>query len=302
MTDTKTQKSKSVKQLESEIESLKQALELKDAQLKEKTEQLELAQQHLVSQKRLADIGTFTTGILHEIVNKIYHAKTFVGLNQIKVIEFLETLQKESELDTEEATDLLTNILKFSEYTSKHLKEAMSLTRVMELQAYEGSSSPNLIDLNQLIKSEFQIIECSRTLIKGGSIRVIFELDFDSNISEISIVAEDFVKILTNLLNNAFDSLLAKRRKLGEEDYEPKIIIKTTEIEEAIAVEIWDNGKGIPENLLPKIFEPFMTTKPSSEGTGIGLSVVRDLAEKNHWKVEVDSQEGQYARFRLILF
>jgi hypothetical protein len=67
------------------------------------------------------------------------------------VIEFLETLQKESELDTEEAINLLTNILKFSEYTSKHLKEAMSLTRVMELQAYEGSSSPSLIDLNQLV-------------------------------------------------------------------------------------------------------------------------------------------------------
>jgi len=307
MTSKKIQKDTSFKQLESEIQSLKQALELKNVQLKEKTEQLELAQQHLVSQKRLVDLGTFIAGIVHEVLNPLGYAYTYIKETETFVKQQLKENLKEVDLESfskeKEIKELFKLILDDFKITKNYLEQATSLIKVMRLQAYkwddESFSHSSLIEFNQSIKSVFNIVEYSKTIIDLG-LKVNYEFDFDNTIDKIPLVAEDFIKIFTNLLNNSFDSVLTKKRKLGE-GYKPEIKIKTTKNKESIAVEVYDNGEGISKDMLEKIFEPFVTTKSSSEGTGIGLFIVRDLVEKNHWKIEVESEEGQYAIFKLIL-
>jgi signal transduction histidine kinase len=279
------------------IESLKQALAAKD-------EQLQTLQQQLASQKRLADLGALVAGIIHEIGNPLsmtYNYFTILSrdLNDFQgLIEALELGEISPEFEAIFG-EFFGKIDRYTDTLEELLQRMRSLLNVMRLQSYDrDTSSRSALSLNKSIHSLFLIVEYSKTY--GFHERIIYQENYDETIESLALVAEDLVKIIVNLLNNAFDSVIAKKQRLGEE-YQPEIKITTTKTDSGAVIEILDNGEGIAKENIDRIFEAFFTTKPSDTGTGLGLSIVQRLVEKNQWSCEVDSEFGEFASFKLAI-
>ena len=136
-------------------------------------------------------------------------------------------------------------------------------------------------------------------------INVSFEWNLDTEIGQVSIIAEDFSRVIVNLCNNAFDAMRSKSNTLGEaeqkSDYQPKLSIRTKQTGTKIIAEIEDNGAGIPEPILNRILEPFFTTKKGKEGTGLGLSITHDIVKAHKGTLSISSKEGEFTRFEISL-
>jgi signal transduction histidine kinase len=177
-----------------------------------------------------------------------------------------------------------------------HGKRADSIVKNMLLHSRKGAAQKEPVDLNALV-DEYTRLSFHGLRARDKSFNADFEIQADPSISSVNLMQQDFGRVLLNLVNNAFYAVQEKT-KTAPSDYKPRVVVKTSLKKDGVLIEVNDNGSGIPEKIRDKIFQPFFTTKPPGQGTGLGLSLSYDIITKGHGgKMNVESKEGEGTSF-----
>ena len=270
------------------------------AELKQSLENLKATQSQLVQSEKMASLGELTAGIAHEIQNPLNFVNNFSEVNT----ELVDELK--SELATgniQSATAIADNIKDNEEKISHHGKRADAIVKSMLQHSRTSSGQIELTDINALA-DEYLRLTYHGLRAKDKTFNVRFETDFDHGIGKINIVQQDIGRMLLNLINNAFYAAsLPARGGLSEADNKkiPTVWLTTKREGNKVVISVRDNGPGIPTNTLDKIFQPFFTTKPPGQGTGLGLSLSYDIVKAHGGEIKVETKEGDGTTFLVNL-
>lgn len=274
-------------------EELEKQVALRTAELNTSLSNLRAAQSQLIQAEKMASLGELTAGIAHEIQNPLNFVNNFSEVSVELMDEMKEELEKG---DTEEAIALASDIALNLEKIRQHGKRADSIVKGMLQHSRTGSGTKESSDINALVD------ECVRLSYHGvrardKSFNVTLETKFDENAGNAPVVKQDLTRVILNILTNAFYAV-NKRAGMPGEGYKPLVTVSTARAGETITIRIRDNGIGIPASIADKIFQPFFTTKPTGEGTGLGLSLSYDIITKGHGgELRVESVENEYTEF-----
>ena len=279
------------------LQQQKEEVDIQRNKAEKSLDQLQSTQAQLIQSEKLASLGELTAGIAHEIQNPLNFVNNFSELNRELITEMKEEIEKGNYTEVKAiAEDLETN----EERISHHGQRASSIVKGMleHSRASTGVKEPS--DLNALA-DEFLRLAYHGLRAKDNNINATLETHFDPDLPLVSVIPQDIGRVLLNLINNAFYAV-AEKAKQGIEGYAPTVIVSTKKLENAIEICVQDNGNGIPESIKDKIFQPFFTTKPTGQGTGLGLSLAYDIVAKGHGgTLEVDSTEGEGTEFIIQL-
>jgi signal transduction histidine kinase len=259
--------------------------------------ELKTTQAQLIQAEKMASLGELTAGIAHEIQNPLNFVNNFSEVNTELIDELKEDLQKGK---TNEAISIADNVKQNNEKITYHGKRADSIVKGMLQHSRNSNGKKEPTDINTLAD------ECLRLSYHGmrakdNSFNIKMETQFDSSLPLININSQEVGRVLLNLFTNAFYSLQQKKRQAGDH-FEPTVTVKTTKTLNGISIIVSDNGNGIPQKVIDKIFHPFFTTKPTGEGTGLGLSMSYDIITKGHGgELKVETKEGEFAEFTITL-
>jgi signal transduction histidine kinase len=258
---------------------------------------LRAAQQQLIQSEKMASLGELTAGIAHEIQNPLNFVNNFAELNT----ELIGELQQELATGhVDEARRIADSIAGNEQKITFHGKRADSIVKGMLQHSRNSEGRKEQTDLAKLAD------ECLRLSYHGmrakeKSFNARTEMDVESGLPGIFVSPQDIGRVLLNLFTNAFYSLSQKRKSAGE-GFDPVVSVSIRTKVDGLVVTIRDNGMGIPQSAVDKIFQPFFTTKPTGEGTGLGLSMSYDIITKGHGgELSVETKEGEYAVFRIFL-
>lgn len=280
-------------QLEKKVADRTQELQQQKEALQTSLAELKATQLQLVQREKMASLGEITAGIAHEIQNPLNFVKNFAELSK-ELAEELET--EASQKNWEEVMELLKGLQQYLAKVTHHGERAESIVRGMLLHSRTTSETKEPTNINNLAKEYLQLSYLS-VRAKNKSFAATLNTAFDEGLEKINVYPQDIGRVLLNLYNNAFYSLQEKKKQLGE-DYTPEITVFTRRMKEGVIIKVKDNGVGIPEPILGKIYQPFFTTKPSGEGTGLGLSLSYDIITRSHGgEMLVETKEGEGAQF-----
>jgi signal transduction histidine kinase len=278
-------------------------------QVQERTKELSLsledlrtAQDRLVQTEKLASLGQLTAGIAHEIKNPLNFVNNFAALSA-ELIDELNDVLKPAALDdkTREDIDELTHMLKGNlEKVVQHGKRADSIVKNMLLHSREGSGEHRPADINAIIEESLNLAYHGARAEKSG-FNITLKRDFDPEAGMIDLYPQEITRVFLNLISNGFYAA-TKRKETGEEGFEPVLTATTKSLGNRVEIRIRDNGTGIPLEVKEKMFNPFFTTKPAGEGTGLGLSMSHDIVVKQHGgKIDVQTEPGVFTEFIIAL-
>ena len=271
------------------------------AKIEKAYDQLKSTQAQLIQSEKMASLGELTAGIAHEIQNPLNFVNNFSEVNR-ELIEELkgEKSKAKSERDEELEGQLLNNIEQNLEKINHHGKRADAIVKGMLQHSRKSSGQKEPTDINALC-DEYLRLAYHGLRAKDKSFNAKLETDFDPAIEKINVVSQDIGRVILNLINNSFYSVTEKRKQLPV-DYEPTVSIHTRKLPGKIEIRIKDNGNGIPPPIMEKMFQPFFTTKPTGQGTGLGLSLSYDIVTKGHnGLMKAESKEGEFAEFIIQL-
>lgn len=293
------------------IEAKKQELEYqvaeRTAELTQQKESLELAleelkttQNQLIQAEKMASLGELTAGIAHEIQNPLNFVNNFSEVSVELCQEINEELEK-PDFDKSYIAEILSDLSQNQQKITHHGQRAASIVRGMLQHSRASNGQKELTDINALA-DEYLRLSYHGLRAKDKTFNADFKTNLDSNLPKIEVIPQDFGRVLLNIVNNAFYAVQQKA-KLGIEGYKPTVTITTKIIPlQGLGVIITDNGGGMPESVKTKIFQPFFTTKPTGQGTGLGLSLSYDIITKGHnGTLEVESVEGEGTTFIITL-
>ena len=258
---------------------------------------LKATQTQLIQQEKLASLGELTAGIAHEIQNPLNFVNNFSEVSTELVDEMNEEIEKGNLQDAKEiANDLKQNLEKINH----HGKRAGDIVKGM-LQHSRSSSSgvKEPTDINKLA-DEYLRLAYHGLRAKDKSFNATMKTDYDDNIGNINIVPQDMGRVILNLITNAF-YVVDEKKKSGVENYEPTVSVSIKKINNKVEIKVSDNGSGIPQKVLDKIFQPFFTTKPTGQGTGLGLSLSYDIVKAHGGELKVETKEGEGSIFIIQL-
>lgn len=270
--------------------------------------QVEALQQQLMKQEKLASIGMLTAGIAHEIKNPLNFVNNFSDMTVELVEELKEELDKTQNLETAQKEtiegiieDIGTNCKKINE----HGKRAESIIKNMLIQTRSSDVDKTPIDVNQLLE-EYLNLAYHGLRAQNNKFNAKMEKQLDTTLPKVTASPQSIGRVFLNIINNGLYAANEKAdqytSQLLNTIFMPTIAIITTQDENNIIIKIKDNGNGIPEAVRAKIFEPFYTTKPAGQGTGLGLPICYDIVTKEHGgKLEVTSKEGEFSEFIITL-
>ena len=265
-------------------------------------EDLRTAQDRLVQTEKLASLGQLTAGIAHEIKNPLNFVNNFAALST-ELIEELNDVLKPAALDdkTREEIDELTLMLKGNlEKVVQHGKRADSIVKNMLLHSREGSGEHRPADINAIVEESVNLAYHGARAEKSG-FNITLRRDLDPNAGMIDLYPQEITRVFLNLISNGFYAA-TKRKETGEAGFEPMLAASTKDLGNAVEIRIRDNGTGIPLDVKEKMFNPFFTTKPAGEGTGLGLSMSHDIVVKQHGgKIDVVTEPGAFTEFIITL-
>ena len=183
----------------------------------------------------------------------------------------------------------------------QHGKRADSIVKNMLLHSREGSGEHRPVDINAVVEESLSLAYHGARA-EGKGFNIALERDFDPAAGEVDLFPQEITRVLLNLISNGFYATTKRRAANGRSDYEPLLVASTRNLGDAVEIRIRDNGSGIPPEVKEKMFNPFFTTKPAGEGTGLGLSLSHDIVVKQHaGTIEVDTEPGAYTEFRIVL-
>ncbi len=267
-------------------------------QVEARTAELRASQNQLIQKEKLASLGELTAGIAHEIQNPLNFVNNFSEVSSELIGEMNTELERG---DIAEAKEIAIDLKQNLEKINHHGKRASSIVKSMLEHSRTSTGVKELTDINALA-DEYLRLAYLGIRAKDNSFNSDFKTEFYENLPKIDVIPQDMGRVLLNLINNAFWAV-NERSKKGETGYEPKVIVKTSSLSSGegrgeVYVEIKDNGTGMSDDVISKIFQPFFTTKPTGQGTGLGLSLAYDIVTKGHGgTVEVESVEGEGTTF-----
>jgi signal transduction histidine kinase len=278
-------------------------------QVQERTRELSLslddlrtAQDRLVQTEKLASLGQLTAGIAHEIKNPLNFVNNFSALSA-ELIDELNDVLKPAALDdkTREEIDELTHMLKGNlEKVVQHGKRADSIVKNMLLHSREGSGEHRPVDINAIVEESLNLAYHGARAERSG-FNITLRRDLDPEAGLIDLYPQEITRVFLNLISNGFYAA-TKRKEAGDETFEPTLSATTKSLGNRVEIRIRDNGTGIPLEVKEKMFNPFFTTKPAGEGTGLGLSMSHDIVVKQHGgKIDVDTEPGAFTEFIITL-
>jgi PAS domain S-box-containing protein len=264
---------------------------------------LQTAQTSLVQAQKMAALGQLTAGIAHEIKNPLNFVNNFSALS-VELVEELDDLLKPATLDKKirEETSELTQMLKGNlEKVVQHGKRADSIVKNMLLHSREGSGERRSVDLNAIVEDSLNLAyHGARAEKREFNIRL--ERSFDPAAGMVDLFPQEITRVLLNLISNGVYAAMKRQSEIGGDGHEPTLAAATKNLGDRVEIRIRDNGGGIPAEVIDKIFNPFFTTKPPGEGTGLGLSLSHDIVVKQHaGSIEVDTRPGEFTEFKVIL-
>jgi len=276
------QSRKKIRKKQQEIEKSKEELQLS-------LESLKATQAQLIHSEKMASLGELTAGIAHEIQNPLNFVNNFSEVS----VDMMSDLTEEMEKGNVEEIAALKNDLKQNlSKISEHGKRASNIVKGMLEHSRSGNGEKVPTDINALV-DEYLRLSYHGLRAKDKSFRSDFKLIADEYLPKINVVPQDIGRVLLNLINNAFYAVNEKLKN-GVNDYEPSVVISTKSLNSKVEIRVHDNGNGIPNSVKEKIFQPFFTTKPTGEGTGLGLSMSYDIITKGHdGKLELETKEGE---------
>ncbi|MFT3980954.1 MAG: ATP-binding protein [Ferruginibacter sp.] len=278
-------------QLEVQVRERTAELTLQKEELQQTLNELKATQAQLIQSEKMASLGELTAGIAHEIQNPLNFVNNFSEINKELLIELKQEIEKGN---TEEVNAIANDLIDNEEKISHHGKRADSIVKGMLQHSRTSTGQKELTDINTLCD------ECLRLSYHGlrakdKTFNAGFETDLSTEITKINVLPQEIGRVILNLCNNAFYAVNNKKKTAGSE-YKPMVKITTAPWNgKGIQVQVKDNGSGIPPHIIEKIFQPFFTTKPTGEGTGLGLSMSYDIVTNGHngsLTVESKEQEG----------
>ncbi|MBK7805703.1 MAG: hypothetical protein IPJ51_05320 [Saprospiraceae bacterium] len=284
-----------------EIEKAYHQLENAHKDLEESHQTLKSTQAQLIQSEKMASLGELTAGIAHEIQNPLNFVNNFSEVSNELIDEVLEERKKEKgerdeSLEEEILGDLKQNLSKINQ----HGKRASDIVKGMLEHSRKSTGEKEITDINALCDEYFRL-SYHGLRAKNKDFNASIETNFDPNLPKIDIVPQDIGRVLLNLINNAFYAVNEKNLS-GLDMYEPKVIITThLTTNNQIKISIKDNGPGIPDAIKDKIFQPFFTTKPNGQGTGLGLSLSYDIVKAHGGELTVDNNKDEGSIFIIEL-
>jgi two-component system, NtrC family, sensor kinase len=264
---------------------------------------LRTAQDRLVQTEKLASLGQLTAGIAHEIKNPLNFVNNFSSLSAELIDELHETLAP-APLDQKMRGDIreLTQILKSNlEKVVQHGKRADSIVKNMLLHSREGSGEHQSADVNALVEESLNLAYHGARA-ENSAFNIILKRDLDPDAGAVELYPQEITRALLNLISNGFYAATRRKYDIGDETFEPSLSATTKNLGEAVEIRIRDNGSGIPPEVREKMFNPFFTTKPAGEGTGLGLSMSHDIIAKRHGgRIDVETELGVFTEFIITL-
>jgi two-component system NtrC family sensor kinase len=273
-----------------QIQSQHKSLEKTLAELKN-------TQTQLIQSEKMASLGELTAGIAHEIQNPLNFVNNFSEVNS----ELIEEMQQEIDNGNfNEVKTIAADIRDNQQKISQHGKRADFIVKGMLQHSRTNTGERQLTNLN-VLADEFLKLSYHGLRAKDKSFNAELVTHFDENLPKVNIVQQDIGRVLLNLFNNAFYAVNQKQKTAGS-DYKPEVIITTSTENHQVLIKVKDNGIGIPDAIKEKIMQPFFTTKPTGEGTGLGLSLTYDMVVKGHGgNINVNTKEGEYSEFSISL-
>jgi two-component system, NtrC family, sensor kinase len=266
-------------------------------------EELRTAQDRLVQTEKLASLGQLTAGIAHEIKNPLNFVNNFSALSAELTDELNDVLRSVTLADkTREEVDELTGLLKDNlQKVVQHGKRADSIVKNMLLHSREGSGDHRPADINALLDESLNLAYHGARAEKR-EFNVTLQRDFDEMAGTIEVFPQEITRVLLNLISNGFYAVAKRKTENGGSDFEPAVRATTRNLGDTVEIRIRDNGTGIPDEVKEKMFNPFFTTKPAGEGTGLGLSMSHDIIVKQHGgTIDVETKPGHFTEFRIVL-
>jgi len=278
-------------------ETLEQKVTERTAELKHSLENLKATQNQLIQKEKMASLGELTAGIAHEIQNPLNFVNNFSEVS----VELVEELDQELERgETQEARVIAEDLRQNLQRITQNGQRASNIVKGMLEHSRASTGERQPTDLNALA-DEYLRLAYQGQRGKSKDFESKLETHFDPALPLVSVVAQDISRVLLNLFNNAFYAV-GQKQKTALPDYQPTVTVSTTTANGAVEIRVRDNGMGIPEAIREKIFQPFFTTKPTGEGTGLGLSLSYDMVTKGHGgTLEVVSVEGEGVAFSIKL-
>ncbi|THD63127.1 MAG: GAF domain-containing protein [Bradyrhizobium sp.] len=272
-------------------------------ELSQSFEELRTAQDRLVQTEKLASLGQLTAGIAHEIKNPLNFVNNFSALSAELIDELNDALKQATMNEkTREEVDELTKMLKDNlEKVVQHGKRADSIVKNMLLHSREGSGEHRPADINALLDESLNLAYHGARAEKP-QFNVTLQRDFDATAGAIEVFPQEITRVFLNLISNGFYAVTKRKTDDGGPDFEPAVIAATRNLGGSVEIRIRDNGTGIPDAVKEKMFNPFFTTKPAGEGTGLGLSMSHDIIVKQHGgTIDVETEPGRFTEFRIVL-
>jgi signal transduction histidine kinase len=271
--------------------------------LSKSLDDLRTAQDRLIQTEKLASLGQLTAGIAHEIKNPLNFVNNFSSLSA-ELTDELNNVLKPVAMDgkVRGEVDELTSLLKDNlEKVVQHGKRADSIVKNMLLHSRHGSGEQRSADVNALVEESLNLAYHGARAEKSG-FEIRLQSDFDPDAGAAQLYPQEITRALLNLISNGFYAATKRKVQSGDESFEPVLSASTRNLGKMIEIRVRDNGTGIPPEVKEKMFVPFFTTKPTGEGTGLGLSMTHDIIVKQHGgRIDVETEPGAFTEFIITL-
>ena len=283
-----------------ELEQKRKAIEETNSALSKSLEDLKAAQAQLIQAEKMASLGELTAGIAHEIQNPLNFVNNFSEVSK----ELLDEMKTElDDGNIHDAKEIAKNVIQNLEKILHHGKRADAIVKGMLQHSRLSSGQKEPTDINALA-NEYLRLAYHGLRAKEKSFNATLKTHFDATIGNINIIPQDIGRVMLNLINNAFYAVDEKKKQCQSElveDYEPTVSVSTKKVNDKVVIKVADNGNGIPQKALDKIFQPFFTTKPTGQGTGLGLSLSYDIVKAHGGELIVETKEGEGSVFIISL-
>ncbi len=297
--------------LTSQNEMLEKQVAERTIELKTSLDTLKSTQSQLIQSEKMASLGELTAGIAHEIQNPLNFVNNFSEVNSELISEMKEALAKGN---VDEARSIAATLEENESKIVSHGKRADAIVKGMLQHSRTSSGKKEPTDINALC-DEYLRLSYHGLRAKDKSFNAKFESNFDPQLEKTLVVPQDIGRVILNLINNAFYAVTEKRSAFAkvsssteatadkeiQSAYEPTVTVSTWRDNGMVAISVKDNGVGIPQKALDKIFQPFFTTKPTGQGTGLGLSLSYDIVKAHGGELKVETKEGEGSEFVIVL-
>lgn len=284
-----------------------QELTQQKEELQKTIDELKATQNQLIQSEKMASLGELTAGIAHEIQNPLNFVNNFSEVSAELCQELVEEIEKVdiANDDKDYIKGIISDLSQNQQKITHHGKRADSIVKGMLQHSRTSSGEKEPVDINALA-DEYMRLAYHGLRAKDKEFNAALVTEFDETIGQVNVLPQDLGRVFLNLFTNAFYAVAEKKRKLTEagelNDYKPEVRITTRKFDNKLYIRIADNGTGMPEHVKAKIFQPFFTTKPTGQGTGLGLSMSYDIVTNAHGGLlEVDTEEGEKTAFRITI-